>query len=99
MVLLQNRDQPGVIGTVGSSFGDAGVNIADMPANAIVVPGVNSKPESWSDSDLGPNCPTGKADQRKSRRTAGSAARLRKVCRVAPHCALPHIRAVSMSGL
>jgi D-3-phosphoglycerate dehydrogenase len=30
MVLLQNRDQPGVIGTVGSSFGDAGVNIADM---------------------------------------------------------------------
>jgi D-3-phosphoglycerate dehydrogenase / 2-oxoglutarate reductase len=30
MVLLQNRDQPGVIGTVGTSFGDAGVNIADM---------------------------------------------------------------------
>lgn len=30
MVLLQNRDQPGVIGTVGTSFGDAAVNIADM---------------------------------------------------------------------
>ncbi len=30
MVLLENRDQPGVIGIVGSSFGDAKVNIADM---------------------------------------------------------------------
>jgi D-3-phosphoglycerate dehydrogenase len=30
MVLIQNKDQPGVIGTVGTSFGDAGVNIADM---------------------------------------------------------------------
>ena len=30
MVLLMNRDQPGVIGTVGTSFGDAQVNIADM---------------------------------------------------------------------
>jgi D-3-phosphoglycerate dehydrogenase len=30
MVLLQNKDQPGVIGTVGTSFGDASVNIADM---------------------------------------------------------------------
>ena len=30
MVLVQNRDQPGVIGTVGTMFGDAGVNIADM---------------------------------------------------------------------
>jgi D-3-phosphoglycerate dehydrogenase len=30
MMLIINRDQPGVIGTVGSSFGDAGVNIADM---------------------------------------------------------------------
>jgi D-3-phosphoglycerate dehydrogenase len=30
MVLLHNQDQPGVIGFVGSSFGDAGVNIADM---------------------------------------------------------------------
>ena len=30
MVLLQNKDQPGVIGTVGTSFGDAQVNIADM---------------------------------------------------------------------
>jgi D-3-phosphoglycerate dehydrogenase len=30
MVLIINKDQPGVIGTVGTSFGDAGVNIADM---------------------------------------------------------------------
>jgi D-3-phosphoglycerate dehydrogenase len=30
MVLVQNRDQPGVIGTVGTMFGDAKVNIADM---------------------------------------------------------------------
>jgi D-3-phosphoglycerate dehydrogenase len=30
MVIIVNKDQPGVIGTVGSSFGDEGVNIADM---------------------------------------------------------------------
>lgn len=30
MVLIQNEDKPGIIGVVGSSFGDAGVNIADM---------------------------------------------------------------------
>ena len=30
MVLILNKDQPGVIGAVGSAFGDAGVNIADM---------------------------------------------------------------------
>jgi D-3-phosphoglycerate dehydrogenase len=30
MVVIINRDQPGVIGTVGTSFGDANVNIADM---------------------------------------------------------------------
>src|SRR5262245_46703004 len=30
MVLLTNKDQPGVIGLVGTSFGDAQVNIADM---------------------------------------------------------------------
>jgi D-3-phosphoglycerate dehydrogenase len=30
MVLIVNQDQPGVIGLVGSSFGDAQVNIADM---------------------------------------------------------------------
>ena len=30
MVLIVNNDQPGVIGTVGSTFGDAAVNIADM---------------------------------------------------------------------
>lgn len=30
MVLIINKDQPGVIGAVGSTFGDAQVNIADM---------------------------------------------------------------------
>jgi D-3-phosphoglycerate dehydrogenase len=30
MVVVLNKDQPGVIGTVGSMFGDAKVNIADM---------------------------------------------------------------------
>jgi D-3-phosphoglycerate dehydrogenase / 2-oxoglutarate reductase len=30
MVLLENKDQPGVIGFVGNTFGDAQVNIADM---------------------------------------------------------------------
>jgi D-3-phosphoglycerate dehydrogenase / 2-oxoglutarate reductase len=30
MVVIINKDTPGVIGTVGSSFGDAQVNIADM---------------------------------------------------------------------
>lgn len=30
MVLIQNQDRPGVIGLVGSEFGSAGVNIADM---------------------------------------------------------------------
>jgi D-3-phosphoglycerate dehydrogenase len=30
MVLIQNQDRPGVIGMVGTEFGAAGVNIADM---------------------------------------------------------------------
>lgn len=30
MVLIQNEDRPGVIGLVGTEFGQAGVNIADM---------------------------------------------------------------------
>jgi D-3-phosphoglycerate dehydrogenase / 2-oxoglutarate reductase len=30
MVLLENKDQPGVIGYLGNTFGEAGVNIADM---------------------------------------------------------------------
>jgi D-3-phosphoglycerate dehydrogenase len=30
MVIIVNKDMPGVIGTVGTSFGDAQVNIADM---------------------------------------------------------------------
>jgi D-3-phosphoglycerate dehydrogenase / 2-oxoglutarate reductase len=38
MVLIVNRDQPGVIGLVGTSFGDAGVNIADMVISRDVGP-------------------------------------------------------------
>lgn len=30
MLLIENEDQPGVIGQVGNAMGDAGVNIADM---------------------------------------------------------------------
>jgi D-3-phosphoglycerate dehydrogenase len=30
IVLIENEDQPGVIGAVGAAFGDAGLNIADM---------------------------------------------------------------------
>ncbi len=30
MVVIENNDQPGVIGTVGQTFGDSQVNIADM---------------------------------------------------------------------
>lgn len=30
MVLIENNDQPGVIGAVGAAFGDAQINIADM---------------------------------------------------------------------
>jgi D-3-phosphoglycerate dehydrogenase len=30
MCLIQNDDTPGMIGTVGTTLGDAGVNIADM---------------------------------------------------------------------
>jgi D-3-phosphoglycerate dehydrogenase len=40
MTLIINRDQPGVIGTVGSAFGDAKVNIADMA----ITRGVKSDP-------------------------------------------------------
>ena len=39
MVLLVNEDQPGVIGAVGTSFGDAQVNIADMVISREVKPG------------------------------------------------------------
>ena len=35
MVLIVNKDQPGVIGTVGTSFGDANVNIANMAVSRI----------------------------------------------------------------
>ncbi len=38
MVLIENRDQPGVIGVVGTTFGDASVNIADMVISREVKP-------------------------------------------------------------
>jgi D-3-phosphoglycerate dehydrogenase len=38
MVLIINRDQPGVIGLVGTSFGDAGINIADMVISRVKNP-------------------------------------------------------------
>jgi D-3-phosphoglycerate dehydrogenase / 2-oxoglutarate reductase len=55
MVVIENEDKPGVIGTVGTTFGDAGVNIADMvisrvvkddgTAHALMVLKVDSKPD------------------------------------------------------
>lgn len=36
MVVIVNKDQPGVIGFVGSTFGDASVNIADMVISRVV---------------------------------------------------------------
>jgi D-3-phosphoglycerate dehydrogenase len=38
MVIIENKDQPGVIGIVGTSFGDAQVNIADMVISRVVHP-------------------------------------------------------------
>lgn len=35
MVVIQNDDRPGVIGTVGTLLGDAGVNISDMDVSRI----------------------------------------------------------------
>ncbi|MBC8105613.1 MAG: phosphoglycerate dehydrogenase [Anaerolineae bacterium] len=57
MTLITNKDQPGVIGTVGSTFGDAKVNIADMAitrgdmapdgsAKALMVVKTDSEPPS-----------------------------------------------------
>lgn len=54
MVLIENQDKPGVIGVVGTTFGDAGVNIADMVisrhiddkgARALMVLKVDSQPD------------------------------------------------------
>lgn len=38
MVIIENKDQPGVIGIVGTSFGDAQVNIADMVISRMIHP-------------------------------------------------------------
>jgi D-3-phosphoglycerate dehydrogenase len=35
MVVIQNDDRPGVIGTVGTLLGDAGVNISDMDVSRV----------------------------------------------------------------
>ena len=39
MLMVKNDDRPGVIGTVGTLLGDAGVNIADMDVGRASVPG------------------------------------------------------------
>ncbi|NJL30204.1 MAG: hypothetical protein HC898_00460 [Phycisphaerales bacterium] len=39
MVLIQNEDRPGMIGLVGSQFGQAKVNIADMAISRRQIPG------------------------------------------------------------
>lgn len=39
MALIQNEDRPGVIGLVGTEFGTAGVNIADMAISRRETPG------------------------------------------------------------
>jgi D-3-phosphoglycerate dehydrogenase len=62
MVLIENEDQPGVIGAVGAAFGDAGINIADMVisratgddgrASALMVLKVDAAPGAGLLSDL-----------------------------------------------
>ena len=39
MMVVKNDDRPGVIGTVGTLLGDAGVNIADMDVGRAAMPG------------------------------------------------------------
>ena len=39
MLLISNDDRPGVIGTVGTLLGDAGINIADMDVGRVARPG------------------------------------------------------------
>src|SRR6185436_10399236 len=39
MLLVKNDDRPGVIGTVGTLLGNAGVNIADMDVGRAAEPG------------------------------------------------------------
>jgi len=62
MVLIENEDRPGVIGVVGTTFGDAGVNIDDMvisrhirpdgTAHALMVLKVDSTPDSAVENRL-----------------------------------------------
>jgi D-3-phosphoglycerate dehydrogenase len=39
MVVIHNDDRPGVIGTVGTLLGNAGVNIADMDVSRVTSSG------------------------------------------------------------
>ncbi len=39
MIMVKNDDRPGVIGTVGTLLGNAGVNIADMDVGRAAEPG------------------------------------------------------------
>ena len=59
MILIENEDEPGVIGTVGTTFGDAEINIADMvisrsdlgepgPRMALMVLKVDAPRRAWT---------------------------------------------------
>ena len=39
MLMVKNDDRPGVIGTVGTLLGNAGINIADMDVGRAATPG------------------------------------------------------------
>ena len=57
MVLIENEDQPGVIGAVGQAFGSAGINIADMVISrsgprALMVLKIDAAPTAALLSDL-----------------------------------------------
>ncbi len=42
MVIILNKDQPGVIGLVGSTFGDSKINIADMVISRVFKDGATA---------------------------------------------------------
>jgi D-3-phosphoglycerate dehydrogenase len=55
MVVIMNKDMPGVIGLVGTSFGDAGVNIADMVISREVNPDGSAVALMLIKTDSSPN--------------------------------------------
>ena len=52
MLMVTNDDRPGVIGTVGTVLGDAGVNIADMD----VGPSRTDRHRGHADRPVRPSC-------------------------------------------